>query len=280
MASVIPWGIRAIRAITRFRSMRKLARQVQKHRYALKTIHKLPVSKRAKKKSSSMGTVGPMPFYRRRKFLRRRKPLYRRRRVKKTVNKIHTFVRWCDKDSIYGEYGPNVISETGADQHLTYQFRLDQVTGVSDFTNLYDGYKINKVQLFLEPLYDSTQNVAIGAPNPRSRKLRVVHDYNDATPLTDEDEYLQYGNCKAYFPWSKRGVRITLYPKLNNVIENASGATNGFTSMNSNRYFLNMATDEVPHFGIKIFVPGILATEGTLLFRVRAKFWVSMRGTK
>jgi len=229
-------------------------------------------------KKYSVG-VGPMPYYRRRKFIRRRRrPL--RRYGKKTANKVHTFVRWCDKDTTYGEYGPNTITETGADQHFTYQFKLENVTSVSDFTNLYDGYKINKVQLFLEPLYDSTQNVAIGAPNPRSRKLRVVHDYNDAQVLSNEDEYLQYGNCKAYFPWSRNGIRITLYPKLNNVIENASGATTGFTSMNSNRQFLNIATDEVPHFGIKIFVPGVLATEGTLLFRVRAKYWLSMRGTK
>lgn len=242
-------------------------------------MNKFPKAKKAPVVKKSISTVGPMPYFRRRRYARR-KPVFRRRRfVKKTVNKIHTFVRWCDKDSTYGDYGPNVIRETNANQHLTYQFKLDQVSGISDFTNLYDGYKINKVQLFLEPLIDNS-SANTNAPS-LSKKIRVVHDYNDAFPLTDEDEYLQYGNCKSYFPWSKRGIRITLYPKLNNVIENVSGAATGYTSMNSNRQFLNIATDEVPHFGIKIMIPSMLSAPAeTELFRVRAKFWLSMRGTK
>lgn len=224
-------------------------------------------------------TVGDMPYYRRRRIARRKKPMFRRRRyVKKTVNKIHTFVRWCDKDTTYGEKGANLISETLSDQHLCYQFRLDNVTAANDFVSLYDMYKINKIQLFLEPLY--TDNSQIAAAQPIQKKLLVVHDYNDATPLTDEDEYLQYGNCRRYFPWSRRGIRITLYPKLNNIIENVGGAATGYTSLNSNKQFLNISSDEVPHFGIKMMIPAGLAPNGTQLFRVRAKFWLSMRGTK
>lgn len=237
------------------------------------------VAPRPKPKKNNLTVVGGMPMYRRRKIVRRRKPVYRRRRyVKKTANKVHTFVRWCDKDTTYGTYGPNTITETGADQHLTYQFKLDNVTSVSDFTNLYDGYKINKVQLFLEPQYDQGQGV--GSSGPISKKLRVVHDYNDANPLSNEDEYLQFGNCKSYFPWSKRGIRITLYPKINNIVENAAGAANAFTSMNSNRQFINIASDELPHFGIKIMIPGGMLANDTVAYRVRAKFWLSMRGTK
>lgn len=233
--------------------------------------HRVPIA--MKKKSAS--SVGPMPFYRRRRVLRRR-PIRRRRYVKKTANKVHTFVRWCDKDTTYGDKGPNQILASPADQHLAYQFKLDNLSGVSDFVNLYDGYKINKIQLFLEPFWDQT------FPNgPSNLKMSVVHDYNDAFPLTNEDEYLEYGNCKRYFMTSKRGIRITLYPKINNVIENAAGAATGFTSLNSNRQFLNIATDEVPHFGIKMLIPGgAQAPEGSLMFRVRAKYWVSMRGTK
>lgn len=220
-----------------------------------------------------------MPFYRRRRFPLRRRRRVMRRNFKKTCNKVHTFVRWCDKDSTYGAYGPNLITETAANQHLSYQFTLDQVSAASDFTNLYDAYKINKIQLFLEPSYD--QSAAVNSLNPAVKNLRVVHDYNDAAQLTNEDDYLQYGNCKSYNPWSKRGIRITLYPKINNVIENVGGVATAFSSMNSNRQFLNIATDEIPHFGIKIFIPAGLSTvETASLFRVRAKMWLSMRGTK
>lgn len=242
-----------------------------------KLLKRHGVLKRAGKKSKPTGQIVGGMVYRRRKFAVRRRR-YGRRRFRKTVNKIHTFVRWCDKDTTYGIYGPNTITETGATQHLTYQFKLDNVAGVSDFTNLYDGYKINKVQLFLEPQYDQAQGV--GSAGPISKKIRVVHDYNDATPLSDEDEYLQYGNCKSYFPWSRYGIRITLYPKINNIVENVLGGANAFTSMNSNRQFINIASDELPHFGVKMMIPGGMLANETVAFRVRAKMWLSMRGTK
>lgn len=213
----------------------------------------------------------------------RRKParaFVRRRRVgRKTQNKVHSFLRWCDKDTSYvSSIGPSTITETGANQHLSYQFILDNLVNPTDFTNLYDQYRINKIMLFLEPQYDQTQGV--GSAGPISKKIRVVHDYNDATPLTDEDQYLEYSNCKSYAPWSRRGIKITLYPKVNNVLENKTGSPNAFSSVNSNKLWLNIADDEVPHFGLKIFIPGgMVATDG-IMFRVRAKFHISLKNSK
>lgn len=271
------FGRRAVRVISKVgRRGRIQAMKYPVKKPGTKLMKRHLKKPKASPKKISQALVDPMPFYRRR-FVRRRFAR-RRRYVKKTVNKVHTFVRWADKDSTYGAYGPNSINETGSDQHLTYQFKLDQVSAVSDFVSLYDMYKINKVQLYLEPLWDQTS--AISGANPNSKKLLVVHDYNDANQLTNEDDYLQYGNCKRYFPWSRRGIRITLYPKINNIIENVGGAATGYTSMNSNKQFLNISTDEVPHFGIKIMVPGGMTAVESAMFRVRAKFWLSMRGTK
>jgi len=266
---VVGPAFRAFRQLAFRRSARQGAKQ------ALRAIAR-PKPKPKPLPKKSLPVIGPMPFYRRRRYpLRRRR--YIRRNIRKTCNKVHTFVRWCDKDTTYGDWGPNTIYETGANQHLTYQFKLDNVTNAGEFINMYDGYKINKIQLFLEPTYDSTSNES---PAQYGQRIRVVHDYNDAFQLSDEDDYLEYGNCKSYFPWSKRGIRITLYPKLNNILENAGGSANAFSSMNSNRQFLNVSTSAVPHFGIKIFIPGNLTTNEALMFRVRAKFWMSMRGTK
>lgn len=211
----------------------------------------------------------------RRKRRNMRKRVYR----KKTQNKVHSYIRWCDKDSTYvtSELGPNSISETLADQHLTYQFKLDNIVNPSDFTNLYDQYKINKIQLFLEPTANQT-----GAPvnNPVQRKLAVVHDYTDATPLASEDNYLEYSNCKRYNAIRNNAIKITLYPKIKNVVENVGGQTNAYTTMNSNRVWLDCDNDEVPHFGLKIFVPANISSNASPLFRVRAKFWLSFRNSK
>lgn len=264
--------IRAVRQI----GYRKAAYTAAKQ--TLKAMNKFPKAKKARTVKKSRSLVGPMPFYRRRRILRR-KPLHRRRRYgKKTANKIHTYVRWCDKDTSYpGSSGPSQIIENGSNQHLAYTFTLANLVNVGDFVNLYDSYRINKVQLYLEPTADQANGS--GVSYPVARKIRVVHDYNDANPLTSEDDYLEYNSCKSYFPFSKRGIRITLYPKINNTIENVGGVA-GFTSMNSNRVWLNTADDAVPHFGLKIFVPAGLLPNENLIYQVRAKYWISCKTSK
>lgn len=219
------------------------------------------------------------------RFLRRKRPMFKRRPIrrrvyrKKTQNKVHSYIRWCDKDTQYPDSnGPNVILETGATHNLAYTFKLDNVVNPSDFVNLYDMYRINKVTLYLESQNLANANqYAAGMP---SKKIRVVHDYNDATPLTQEDDYLEYGNCKSYS--TKRStIAITLYPKINNVVENVGGAASAYTSMNSNKVWLNIAEDEVPHFGLKIFIPsGLCTVNDTPLYRVRAKFHISLKNSK
>lgn len=240
------------------------------------------VAKIVKSLKKVVGKKKKMSPPRRKKMVyRRRRPrrvIRRRRYAKKIMNRVHKFVRWADKDATYGTYGPNQITETSNDQHLTYQFKLDNVTAPSDFTNLYDMYKVDKIQLFLEPQF-TTSGEYFNNLNILSTRIRVVHDYNEATPLTGEDEYLQYASCKSYLP--TRLIRITLYPCVNNVIENVAGAATGFTSIKASKQWFNIATDEIPMFGIKVFVPGGIANVAEVpLFRVRAKFWLSFKNSK
>lgn len=225
-------------------------------------------------KKKKMSVVYRMPY---RSRPRRR---FRRRRFgkKKVMNQIHRYIRWCDKDTQYpGSTGPSLITETAANQHLAYSFKLDNVVNPSDFTNLYDMYRINKITLYLEPQWDQTGVVANG--NPINRRIRVVHDYNDNNVLSDEDQYLEYSNCKTYSSVRNRPIAITLYPKINNVVENVGGSADAFTSMSSKRVWLNIVDDEVPHFGLKVFIPTI-TSEGVQLFRVRAKYDISFKNSK
>lgn len=208
-------------------------------------------------------------------LLRRRKRRAYGRRVggrKKTQNKVHTFVRWCDKDATYQtSVGPNQIVETTADQNLTYAFQLSNCVNHSDFVNLYDRYKINKIQLFLEPF---TNQTAYPATNLSNRKIRVVHDYTDNLPLTGEDDYLEYANCKSYNPVSGRTIKLTLYPKILNTV------LGGFTTQSSKNQWLSTADDDILHFGVKIFIPAFISSLGATIFRVRAKYWLSMCNSK
>lgn len=207
---------------------------------------------------------------------RRARPV---RRFKKTQNKVHSFIRWGDKDTSYGIYGPNAIAEQTFDQHLSYQFSLSNVVNPSDFTSLYDMYKINKITLHLEPTRTSTGLISnTGSLHYTNKKLRIVHDYNDGDLLTQEDDYLEYSNCKSYS--ALRNIVITLYPKLNNKIEDVNDG-DAFTSVNSNKVWLRTASTTVPHFGLKVFIPAEISNVNEApLFKVRAKFHISLKNSK
>lgn len=207
-----------------------------------------------------------------------RRRMFRSNQRKKIVNKIHRYVRWADKDTSYpGDNGPSLILQGAGNQNLVYTFKLDNIVNPGDFTNLYDQYRINKVTLYMERIYNQTGDSAV---SPYNQKISVVHDYNDANPLTQEDDYLEYSNCKRYNPIGNGAIKITLYPKINNIVENVGGASNAFTSMNSNKVWLNIQEDEVPHFGLKVFIPTGIATVGAAILRVRAKFDLSFKNSK
>lgn len=213
--------------------------------------------------------------------LARRIPKFRPRRVykKKVANNVHRYIRWSDKDTQFpGATGPNTINSSNAIQNLAYSFKLDNVVNPSDFVNLYDQYRINKITLYLERQLNQTGTISVNSPN--NQRLRVVHDYNDNNPLTQEDDYLEYSNCKSYQIIGNGNIRITLYPKINNIVENVGGAASAFTSMNSNKVWLNINEDEVPHFGIKIYVPNFVTTADVTLFKVRARFDLSFKNSK
>jgi hypothetical protein len=63
---------------------------------------------------------------------------------------------------------------------------------------------------------------------------------------------------------------------------NVGGSVNAFTSISSSKVWLNIDNDDVPHFGLKIFVPGSIlgGSESPPIFIVRAKFHISLKNSK
>lgn len=183
--------------------------------------------------------------------------------IRKITSAIHTFRKQVMLDSLL---------ETGSNQHLGYQFNLDQLSDETDFQNLYDAYKISKIILTLEPLFSGTNanNVA-----PFQKWMRIVHDYDDVTPLTQEDQYLAYGGCKSKLVTSPRVINIPLYPKIQQVVQ---ASTTVLAPMKSG--WLPTQHDTVLHLGLKIFLPTTGLAVNTGLFNVRATFIVKCKNTK
>jgi len=224
-----------------------------------------------------------MAFYRRRKTVRpframRKARMYRSMGLRKygatvgrfvgrkLANAIHTFRK---------QVVLSAIAETGSDQHLAYQFNLDQLQEESEFQNLYDSYRIKKIILNLEPQFSGTNTKDVA---PYQKWIRVVHDYDDVTPLTSQNQYLEYAGCKSHLAATSRIIRIPLYPKIQ-VINQTSGGSGNVTRPVAPAW-IPTASDQVDHLGLKIFVPTLGLSQGYGIFNVRATFVVQCKNSK
>lgn len=185
---------------------------------------------------------------------------------RKISNHIHTF----RKQVMMG-----TLVETGADQHLGYQFNLDQLSDETDFQSMYDSYKIKKIILHMEPVLtaSNTNNTA-----PFNYRMRIVHDYDDINLLANENQYLQYGNCRSVLVASPRVVNIPLYPKIQQYTQSGNGTTAVFRAVKAG--WIPTEHDLVQHLGLKIFLPTLGLTQGNGIFRLRATFIVQFKNSK
>lgn len=197
---------------------------------------------------------------------------------KRITDHIHRYVRWAATEQNFPDAsGPAIIAAQNTNQNLSYSFKLRNVVNAVDFTSLYDLYRINKITIYLEPFNNLTGDSVV--IQPQNIRIRVVHDYNDNNVLTSENDYLEYSNCKSYQIVTGKVQKIVLYPKVAQIIENVGGSQ-GFNAFASNKVWLNTVDDQVPHFGIKMFIPGYVAPPNQNIMNVRVKFDMSFKNSK
>lgn len=194
-------------------------------------------------------------------------PFQRRRRIgywrygPKVQNIVHNFKRTCLIEDI-----------ALTNVHKAYSFTLSQLPNVGEFTTLFDTYRINKIVLTIEPAMESNQ---MTSPQLISRKwLRVVHDYDDANVLANENQYFEYANMKSYD--CLKAAKIVLYPKIARQIFNGALTT---AYGQEGKVWLDSASPDVPHYGIKMFIPA-LGIDNSFQFRVRATYYISCKQTR
>lgn len=127
----------------------------------------------------------------RRRFRRFRKT-YRRRNAKASSN-IHLFKRTKVDEHAITNAGFVAIKSDIADG--TYNcFKLDELPNYTEFTALYDEYKICRIKC----KFVFNRNTAeVASANAELPQLITVNDYNDITPLANEAEALQYKTFKS-----------------------------------------------------------------------------------
>lgn len=151
--------------------------------------------------------------------------------IKLKSDKVYTFTRVYNWTSVI-----TAVQTIESDYQLS--FTLDSLPGYTDFTALFDQYRIIQATVQFQPINGYTL-----LPNV----IHTVIDYDDdsTTPITD---LLQYQTLI-----SRNGAFTrTLNPRLAGAVY--SGTFTSFANL-SNKTWLDSASPSVAYYGLKIGVP-------------------------
>lgn len=204
-------------------------------------------------------------YTRRRKTYGRRRN-YRRRfktntRYSKRGQKLYLFKRFT------GAYGQLVISSLTA-TYAGYEFALRDLPNYTEFTALYDMYKINAVKISFIP--QMTQNVSLGAINNPEASTRFfsVIDYNDSAAPASVDELREYQSCKIT-PILRTHKRYIYKPKVLDSV------------LSSRNPWMATSNPSQPFFGLKVAVEPMFSSTTTVMnYNIEAKFYMSFKNVK
>lgn len=221
-----------------------------------------------------------MPIrYRRRKVVRRPRRRVRRAGAKRT-NLSGTGLHYFKRRYVVA----NVTASTSgagirSDAAGAMSFNLNSLPNSSEFSALFDEYKIMKVSLKWVPFGDSvdmpiaTMTGTSSLLSPGGPLITVV-DYDDNTAPTAAADLLQYQTSKVT-PIPKP-LSMTIRPKFATEVYR-SGLS---TAYGARTGWLDTDSADVPHYGVKYYMNAPSALNSSYTYQVWADVTLALKGVK
>lgn len=192
----------------------------------------------------------------------------RRRRARGRIGAksqpVHYFTR--------SQFASGVVTVVaGTDAFIASPFQLSNLADVTDFTNLYDMYKILKVKYTLMPRGNSS-DVGILAGAGASTRVCSVLDYDDSLAPVSFNQLCQYSNIK----WTSatQNHSRTIVPKFLREVSTGLGTTANEIATG----WINCTNNNVYHRGIKL---GIQApSSGSAVYDLLVKYTLAFKGVR
>lgn len=155
------------------------------------------------------------------------------------VPKIHYFKRtFVDSVALSDSFFLAPVGSLG----MTNSFTIDQLPNVTDFTSLYEEYKLCGIKRKFVYDRNSAESSATGGIIPN---LVTVNDWRDGSDLGSENAALEYKSFKV----SRLDKPVSRYYKPAIAVGEANGGTgNNFIKFGA---WLTTAQTDSPHFGLK-----------------------------
>jgi len=207
--------------------------------------------------------------YRRKRTYRKKtspKRAYRRRfkrtyRYNKRGQKQFLYTRFTDAFGL--------AQVTSISPYLAgYSFSLNDLPNYTEFTALYDMYKINAVKISFIP--QMTENISLSTVNNPIANARFFSaiDKNDATAPVSLNELREYKTAK----WTKLLKTHTRYIHKPMILDSSSYSISPWVST---------ASPSTNYYGIKVGIEQMEATVSTIfVYKIEAKFYLSFKNVK
>lgn len=157
-------------------------------------------------------------------------------------------------------------------------FKLDDLPNYTEFTNLFDAYRIKGVKLEFVPIYNSHEINEGPASSVDDRVgmpiMTYVYDQDDATSPAAEDTLLQYATNKRISLSSRRTIYISS-PRTAGLVFKDGINPVGYQETKANQW-IDCANADVPHYGLKYFIPEENLSK-ILYIRVYATYFVQFK---
>lgn len=180
----------------------------------------------------------------------------------RTDRRFHSFKRVTQASTLFG-------NATGA-----IEFRLNELPNYTEFTNLFDKYRIKGVSIALVPRvtsYDANPNATLVA----QPMIHTAVDYNDSTAPANSVELMQYDTYKCTV--GSQIHRRYFSPRVSNTVFRT--ALSSAYSMGSNKQWLDCTTGgaDLPHFCLKWVIDNASLETSFLVYKT---FYLEFLGTK
>lgn len=159
-------------------------------------------------------------------------------------------------------------------------FKLADITKASEFKELFDYYKINKVVVELNwsllSTTVSTTPVNAGLDNIIKPLVYYFRDYDDSAAPTTEDEFMERQAVRSFRLTPNRKFTIALRPRVSEAVYRTT-LTTGYKRA-TKAVQLDCNQDDVPHYGLKLMVQKAAEQMGEISIRV--KYYCTFYGVK
>lgn len=238
--------------------------------------------------------VGGRRIVRRRRLVRRR-PVTRNLLRRSIASKVHLFKRYGATVTIassggiptWADGGVGLINggnvsadDFGTSQFgLSMKFQLNQALQASEFTALYDRYKITGVKLKFQFQQNCATVNSGGGSNFPLPILAYTFDGDDATVPSGMVEVQSHGYSKQKVLNANRPFSLYIKPRVDKLVYR-SGVSNAYSSERA--CWLDCASLDVEHYGVKMWMRNWATDEyqQNMKLTIQPVFYLALKDTQ